>query len=536
MNVVVGKSNWFVAILLAVCLAAGCRGLGAGDKQTLAFEDKDLGETIDSLARVVVPETIVVEGFGLVGGLNGTGSSECPAQMRNYFTQYILKELSIESTLDVDKFIGSLDTVIVRTDGIIPEIASKDERFDVRVSPLPMDQTTSLEGGRLFNTDLKLPGTFGITTRTLADVSGAIYIDKLDTQAPELRTGYILGGGRVFDDHKINLLLNSPDFEVTSRIRNLINGRYGKDTAQAAVPGRIELTVPDTYKGRKQRFVSVVRAMYITGGQSIVEERINTFVSKLAAGRDMAASEVALEAIGNRSLGKLKVLLSLSNEEVRLRAARCMLYLGSSDGISTLRQIALDEKSSRRIEALEAISLSNRSQEAASLSRRLLKDDDFDIMLAAYKQLRKMNDIAITSEVIARDFYLEHIAQASHQAIYVSRSGPPRVVLFGSPMYCTRNIFVQSADGNITINAPSGQEYVTIMRKHPKRPDVIAQSTSTFDLSDIIRKLCEEPPKNEQEGGGLGVSYAELVTLLKQMCIKGAVKAKFHAGPLPKIG
>jgi hypothetical protein len=60
---------------------------------------------------------------------------------------------------------------------------------------------------------------------------------------------------------------------------------------------------------------------------------------------------------------------------------------------------------------------------------------------------------------------------------------------------------------------------------------------SSFDLGDVIRTLCTEPLTEGQKGrGGLGVSYAEVIALLKQMCDKGAVNAEFLAGPLPKIG
>ena len=76
-----------------------------------------------------------------------------------------------------------------------------------------------------------------------------------------------------------------------------------------------------------------------------------------------------------------------------------------------------------------------------------------------------------------------------------------------------------------------------IMRKHPKRPGVVARLNSSFDLSDIIKTLCEQPPTEEEKNQkGLGVSYSEAVVLLKRMCDKGAIDAKFHAGDLPKIG
>ena len=110
-------------------------------------------------------------------------------------------------------------------------------------------------------------------------------------------------------------------------------------------------------------------------------------------------------------------------------------------------------------------------------------------------------------------------------------------MLFGAPIYCDSSVYVQSENGDIVINAPSGQEYVNIIRKHPKRPSVVAQLKSSFEVGDIIRTLCDEPIEEGEKGrGGLGVSYADAAALLKQMCDKGAVKAEFHAGNMPKIG
>ena len=171
------------------------------------------------------------------------------------------------------------------------------------------------------------------------------------------------------------------------------------------------------------------------------------------------------------------------------------------------------------------------------LARKLLRDNDIDMQLTAYEQLRNMDDISVTRQLIARNFYLEQIAQIPHKSIYVARSGQPRIVLLGAPINCRQDIFIQSEDGSITINAPTGQAYVAIMRKHPKRSNVIIQLKSSYELSDIIRKLCEEPVKEKGEGAaGLNVSYGEMIALLKQMCDKGAVDAKFYAGPLPKTG
>jgi hypothetical protein len=418
----------------------------------------------------------------------------------------------------------------------MPSIASKGQSFDIKITALPGTQTTSLEGGRLYDTELKITGTFGLTTRALARAEGPVYVDEISNSMMDKRTGYVLGGAEILDDHKPGLILHKADFTTTNAVRNRLNERFGAGIANAVLPGRIELTIPYKYREQKQRFISIVKALYLTWGPEINKERIKTFVGKLAAGRDGYESEVALEAIGNECLGKLSVLLNLSDEKVRLRAARCMLNLGGDEALETLRQIVSNKSSINRIDALETITTGANRKDAAFIARKLLRDDDFNIRLAAYEQLRKLDDIAIEQELIAGNFYLERISQVERRTVYVSRSGTPRIVLFDAPIYCVGNIFIQSEDGNITINAPTGAEYVTILHRHPERPGDVTQFRSSFVLSDIIRTLCSEQAKEgERKRGGLGAPYSQAAALLQKMCDKGAVRAEFRTGPLPKI-
>jgi len=419
----------------------------------------------------------------------------------------------------------------------MPAAVSKNQHFDVKVTVLPGTQTTSLAGGWLYGAELKAAGHFSRGMRVLAKAEGPVFIDTTLTSGTDKKSGYILGGGTVLDEYNIRLDLRQPNYITAALIRDRLNECFEPDTAKAVSSGRIELEVPAKYARQKERFISIVKATYLTQTREAVEERISAFIRKLAVSEDKDASEIALEAIGTGSLRKLAALLNSSNEQVRLRAARCMLNLGSDGGFDTLQQIALDSSSAYRLEALEAITAAATRNDAASVSRRLLRDEDFDVMLAAYEALRKLEDISIAQTLIARSFYLEQIIYSKHKAIYVSRSGQPRIVLFGAPIYCIENVFVQSADGNITINSPAGQKYVSIIRKHPTRPNVILQLKSTFELGDIIQTLCEEPlKKTGRERQGLGVSYSDVIGLLKQMSDKGAVRAEFRAGALPKIG
>lgn len=521
----------FVITVLAVCIFAG----SCGELQSGSKELRRLGTTIGSLCEVVSTDFLEVEGYGIVGGLRGTGSSECPMRIREYLKQYILKQMT-DTRTNIDGFINSPDTAIVRVHGTMSTSVTESRYFDVKVTALPGTQTISLEGGWLHSTELKLFGRFGMATRVFANARGAIFTDTLNKDTIDKRAGYVLNGGTVHGEYPFGLILRKPDFAITNIIRNRLNSRFGPNTARAESAGQIELNVPARYGKEKQRFISIVKVMYLLETEEIVEERINTFVDKLVAVRDMNESEIALEAIGNKSLGKLGDVLNSENEEVRLRAGRCMFNLGSDGGLETLKKIAINKDSSHRVEALEAITTGASRNDASAISRLLLRDEDINIRLAAYEQLRKLDDIALTRKPVARKFYLEQITQTGDRMIYVTRSGQARIVLFGAPILCRDNLFIQSANGEITIDSRPGQKYASVMRKHPKRPTVVGPLRSSLDLGDIIETLCEEPVKRSEQGRiGLGISYTDMIALLKQMHEKGAVEANFEAGPLPSI-
>lgn len=525
------KKVLFITSLLFLYLLTGCEKPAGPDEKLIS--ETDLGATIGSLAEVFSANSSVVEGYGIVGGLRGTGSSECPVHLRSYFEKYIRRQ---QPGINVNEFLNSHNTAVVILQGIVPAESSKADYFDLRIGALAGTQTTSLEEGWLYSAELKATGRFGTSLKVLATAQGPVFIDTIDNNEQDKREGYILAGGRVLDDYQLHLILREADYKTASAIRNRLNERFGNGTAKALLPGRIELKVPARYKRQKAKFVSIIRSTYLSETEELTRKRANIHARNLVVSSKKDASEAALEAIGTVCLDKLSALLNSADKEVQLRAARCMLNIGSNEGLNTLRDISMDKNSVYRIEALDAIAAGARREDVASISRRLLRDEDYEVKLRAYENLREINDIAIIQTVIAESFFLEQITQTTQKEIFVSRSGQPRIVLFGAPIYCHDNIFIQSEDREITINAPAGQKYISLIRKHPKRPNVIAQLKSSFKLSDVIRTLCESTvSKDESKGSiGLGASYTDVIAILKQMSEKGAIEAGFHAGELPK--
>ena len=197
----------------------------------------------------------------------------------------------------------------------------------------------------------------------------------------------------------------------------------------------------------------------------------------------------------------------------------------------------MDSKSPFRTEAFDAIMASATRNDALALARRLLRDEDAAMVLAAYEHLRRLDDPAVSKEVVGRSFHLEQVVQTDRRAIFVSRSGDPRIVLFGAPLKCSNSLFVESQDQSIVVNARPEQDHVSIARKHPTRPGIVGPVRAGFDVGEIVRALGGEiTAGGGGELRGVGASYEEIMVILERLVAKGGVAAEFWAGPPGKMG
>ncbi len=528
----------FWSALITALAAVGChseRRAGRTDDAASASQI-NLGSTVGSLAQMAKAEPIAVEGIGLVVGLRGTGSGYCPPQIRAYLKQYILAQLPTEKA-NLDALLDSKNTAVVQLESVIPAAPSADDHFDVRVSLIPGSEATSIRGGWLNRAELVAKGTFGAHTKPLATVSGAVFINPIGADDVDLKSGAILGGGRCLHDYTSVLRLRRGDYRTAGVIRNRLSERYGRDVARAITSRDIEVQIPPSYRRRKERFLAMVPATYIEITEELVKARADALVHQLTVPGDRQGAEIALEAVGKECIGRLVPLLTAPDAEIRLRAGRCMLALEDDRGFAALRELAVDAQCPFRREALDAIMVSARRNDAVALACRLLRDTDVAVVLAAYEHLRQLDDPAVSRELVGRSFYLERVLQTDRQAIFVSRSGDPRVVLFGASLECSNNIFVESPDQSIMVNARAEQNRVSIVRKHPTRPGVIGPVATGFEVSEIVRTLGGEAATGA--GGqvlGMGASYEEVIAVLEQLVAKGAVTAEFWPGPLAKIG
>lgn len=527
-------------LILAAALILATLGCGPAPKPTLKFEESvDLNTTIDTLGEIYHFNASQVRGFGVAAGLNGTGSSECPPALRAELEKYIRQQLPKTKGISPRQFLDSPNTAVVEINGTIPLFADRKETFDVLVSPVDHSATTSLDGGYVYTAPLKERSSFvryDQYAKTFATAQGQLFRNTLDEE--NARRWYLLGGGVVENEASISLVLKNASFTTANAIRNKINERFGPQAAAAVSASEISLKIPTRFQHQRERFLQIVMRLYLPDDELLVNRHIEQLVDNLAHQDNKLEAEFGLEAVGKSVVDRLAPLLNSEEESVRFHAARCMIHLGQEEALPTLEKFCRDTNNTYCIPALEAIGLTARPRKSEPILLRAAESSSIPVRLTAYRQLEMIQSPTISRSLIADSFIVDRVFCGGPPLIYVFRADAPKIVLFGSPIHCKPDIFFQSDDGSILLNAKPEDKMIAVSRRHPARPRLIGPIYSGRELALLIRTLGEsaDTSSNPKRQPGLAVPYQDIILLLKRLSENQLVNADFQAGPMTQAG
>ena len=528
-------NSLYVFFLMLAMSFCGC---SQPQKPPKVDEPLDPRGTIGSIAKYFETRATPVRGLGIVACLSGTGSSECPPEIRRELEKYIWQQVPEAGSVNPRLVIESQDTAVVEVIGIIPSLSTSTDLFDVTLRPLSSTQTTSLDGGCLYTTDLKEMSRltsveqFTRFSKTLATAEGPVYTLQTDTSSPT--QWQVLGGGRANHNSFVRVILNTPNFTAASVIRNRINERFGPKTAVCISSVEIRLSFPAKYLDQREKFLSIVESLMLGENSEMQDEYAQALIKQILSKENSEQAEIALEGIGKSALDFLTPLLNHTDPAVRFHAARCMLNIGDKRSLPVLRAIVRDKNSPYRMDAIRAVGLSAKRRDAMGILETALNDSDIQIRLESYEMLDRLNSHVISRRrVLNGSFSVDSVVCSGPKVIYAYRQGKPKIVLFGSPFRCQENIFIQSEKSAVTINSLPDDKRISVSRKHPNRPRVIGPLLSNNNLSVLIQTLGEMPDIKSSNAvrPGLAVPYAEILDILKTMCQQEAILAQFIAGP-----
>jgi len=277
----------------------------------------------------------------------------------------------------------------------------------------------------------------------------------------------------------------------------------------------------------------MIQLLYLSEDDTLRKQRIEMLSSQLAEPQKAAAAEIALEAIGKPAIENLFKLLNHPDGNVRFFAARCMINIGDNRGLHAIREAAFDPKFQYRIAAIESLSRA-KLKDAEPILSKLLAEADLDVRISAYEQLLSLNSILVKRIPVGESFFIDLISCSGPKIIYAYRKDNARIAVFGSPVTCRKNLFIDI--DQVLINSQPEDKYISISRRHPVRAKLIGPLRCGYSVEDIIRTLGYSPETDAKYlWTGLGISYSEILSIIEIMCRENMVPATFIAGPLTNI-
>ncbi|TVQ63232.1 MAG: hypothetical protein EA378_02800 [Phycisphaerales bacterium] len=535
-------------------------------------------------------EPTLVSGFGLVVGLNGTGGGtlddRVAGTMERVMGQQGIGRGSRASGALVDPLSGQPKTprqllrdpsvAVVLVEAVIPPGSPDGYSFDVFVRAL---NATSLEGGRLWTTELRVGGaqTFGgYQTRKLAEAGGEIYINPFAEPGREgdgvTRTvGRILDGGVVTSPFGIQLVLDNASPTMARSVVDAINSRFPEragdrgPTARGRSSQDVEINIPGRYRDNPEEFLQILRFLTVDG-RFAPEQYAQQYVRQIRS-LPALADELAwaLVGLGEPAIPFCRELYDEGELIPKLAGLRAGAMLGDPRAALPLLEIARDAPSTvLRSEAISLVSRLSAGPQVDQALRELARSRELSVRVAAYEARAERAQRAQFNRLLARErerpqgtgaisvaslerharvhlpegtiqgvsrramgasFLMDRV-EGGEPLIYITQQGEPRVVLFGEAPSIETPVFVSAWNDRLWIVAEeAGAERLRVRYRDPRTGRVTVHEVrpSLTELVDFLsRRSSPEDPRP-----GLGMTYAEVVGVLHAIHQGGATKAEF---------
>ena len=506
-------------------------------------------------------QPIVVRGYGLVVDLDGTGSNDIPPAIRSHMIEDMERrgvgQMSYNAGgITPEQLLDSPDTAVVIVEGIVPPasvgrlsappVSGRKPRsipgtiFDLRVQADPQTGTTSLEGGRLYTTDLR-PGPLITGSRQasiIAEGKGPLFInpffDPKGDAAISINklSGRVLNGGEVLEDIPLKLMLTNPSHTRVRLVQDAINRRFPQEsgqrnpTASGKSDSIIELMVPPSMRGQTEVFIELVKHTTLRQANA---ESVVLSTRRLLLSDTNNAPQVYWRwcAIGERSLPLIRELYDYPEELPRLVALRSGAFLRDPIAAEHLRKIGLNGELGLRLEAADLLMKMPHDPRTDRTLREMLNDEDVEVRLRAYEALAERHDPLLERIVVDQKFVLDR-ADSVHPMIYISQSKMPRIAVFGKQLSIDRPVTMGAWNNRLLIQDSQDTEHEIEIFYRPTEAQsarIIETQANAYDfLETLARRTTAEDPRP-----GLNLSYSETVGAIHALWAQGYLPGDFKA-------
>lgn len=469
-----------------------------------------------------LPEGVVIEGAGVVCGLNGRGTKNVPSGqgiqkrlLKSLFQEY--KEPGIAT-----KMLGSEDTAAVMVEAVLLPFAADGDKLDVRVQAF--DRSVNLEGGILAEAeleefvemprDVKVDPMFTYSGRR-ASRGVQAYTRGLVSLVPGVKdgkvvgttaanTGYLAAGAVVLKKHGMTLRLRQPDAYQALLTEYTIGGRF-RCEVKAMDDSTVRVSLPDEYTGNWERFIRVVWELDTGPSGDAAAGNVGGLLGQLGSGDAKARerAEYALEGIGNAAQPAMLKAVRSSQGEKRMALLRVLGQLNVREIGSDLLTEARTGNEAERLLATRLLG-QIKPPGVEEVLVQLLSDESGPVRAEA---VRSMERIQAKSGTVRRVFSEEK----NFIMNWASVAGRNEVVIYPGMGVRRIDVFGQMVNVNDGFKAGAGVVEVTVAAGQTQfvfknRPDMRAVNMSSSDIRVIVAKLDQ-----------VGVPINDILALIGEM-------------------
>ncbi len=494
-------------------------------------------------------EPVVLEGVGLVVGLNNTGGDPAPSSFRTA----LMEDLKKNGVPNPNAILQRPDTALVLVRAFLPPLLKKGEKIDVEVRIPDSAEATSLAGGWLMEVYLTeqafIPGRGNLKGHAYAKAEGAILTKGIGSDAANspalLKQGRVLSGASVIRERDLALYLRNEyrSIRTTTRIAEVIGRRFHhydkqgikKPMAEAKTDQKIVLSVHPRYKDNYPRYLQVIRHMSFKEDNVAMRVRMQRLQKELFVPEKADETALQLESIGGDAIPILKQGLTSPLIECRFHSAIALAYLGNSEGLPALVEAARTERAFR-VFAFAGMSTLEDAEAHIAL-RELMNESSAETRYGAFRALWTLdrNDPFIRGETLGLpenvevkknrnlgDYKLHVLRTAGEPMVHTTLRTRPEIVVYGadqefrSPMYL-------GAGRHIMVTAQPGATTASLARFEVGKPD--QRREVSLRVVDVIRAADD-----------LGANYPDIVQMLADASKQKNLPMRLAADELPEGG
>jgi flagellar basal body P-ring protein FlgI len=567
---------WYTTLVVSLVPLASCDSTPPPRTRNVEPVVRDvpaiLTNTVGAISSISGTESIIVFGYGIVVGLNGTGGGILDEALAAQMEQEMARR-DISAAIRYEGWaingkspkdlLRDKNVAVVLVQAAIPPAAPADFPFDAYVTAM---NATNLEGGVLWSTDLFIQtgpaGSIGgLRGRRLAVARGPVFINPFadpaaDADGVTRRTGRILAGGSVIEPLKMEILLDEPSHARARRITEAINTRFPEEigdrgkTALGRSGQSIALRVPASFTDSAGDFVQIVRHLQVdTASPDLYAKR---YVDALKD-QPWLANEVGFSLLaigGDSAIRHVRDLYEYPEVVPRLTALRVGAMLSDHQAAEPLIRTAQTGTGPERLDAIELLADIDGGPGIDMALREMLASRELLVRVAAYESLvsraqgmaRKRalreaiararasgsttltdqthrdvllrgaipgNNIqGVRREIIGDRFQLD-IVPFGDPLIYVTQQGQPRIVLFGSGLKLETPSLVSAWEGRLMIASDSEAGKHSIYYRDYRNGKTYRHDLGT-SVEELIQFLARKSTP-EDPRPGLDMTYSEVV-------------------------